>query len=106
MSDATYVQKVAEKTTDQDARLVQETLDRATAAAESGKTFQDTTIPIEVDLIDRGADTPTTRLCLVAVHSCFEGWDSTIEFFLDREYDSVQEGQEALVDWVLQGNWL
>lgn len=106
MSDATYVQKVAEKTTDHDARLVQETLDRATAAVESGKTFQDTTIPIEIDLIDRGADTPTIRLCLVAVHSCFEGWESTVEFFLDREYDSVQEGQVALIDWVLEGNWL
>ena len=90
MSDATYVQKVAEKTTDQDARLVQETLDRATAAAESGKTFQDTTIPIEVDLIDRGADTPTTRLCLVAVHSYFEGWESTIHFFIHREDYRVQ----------------
>lgn len=106
MSNATYVQKVAEKTTDHDAQLVQETLDRAAADVESGKTYRDTAIPIEIDLIDRGADTPTTRLCLVAVHSCFEGWDSTIEFFLDREYDSVQEGQEALVDWVLQGNWL
>lgn len=73
---------------------------------ESGAFYRDTTIPIEVDLIDRGVETSTIRLCLVAVHSCFEGWDSTVEFFLDREYDSVQEGQEALVDWVLQGNWL
>ena len=106
MCNSNYIRCVAEKTTDRDARLVQETLDRAATAMESGKTFQDTTIPIEMDLLERGVEKSTIRLCLIAVHSCFEGWDSTVEFFLDREYDSVQEGQDALIDWVMQGNWL
>lgn len=101
-----YIRQVDDTFGAEFADTVDETIKQAEGFVSKGVPYTEASTETEANLIKDGADEILIRLCLVAFHAQYGGWDDTFDFFLDEPFESVSDGQGALIAWVKAGNWL
>ena len=106
MLNELYVKQVSEKFGAKAGDSVSSAIDHAERLVSENAPYVEATVSIEKDL--SRSDTPenTVRLCLVAVHAQYEGWDDTFDFFLGKDFELATDGQAELILWIENGNWL
>lgn len=106
MDNVLFAEKVRREFGPKASAAVANAFVRATKLFADAIPYVEVTRVIEAEARRKGLGDREVRLCLVAAHAQFEGWDGAFDFFLEDEFKQVDEGQEALVSWVRAGNWL
>lgn len=101
-----YVKQVEEKYGRGAASRVVEALEKADTFLELDNPYVEATREVEEYLFDQDVPEKVIRLCLVAVHAQYQGWDDAFDFFLERQFDLATDGQAELIRWVDEENWL
>lgn len=101
-----YSKQIEEKYGSGAASRVDEVIDKAETFLKLDKLYVEATREVEEYLFDQGVPEKIIRLCLIAVHAQYQGWDDAFDFFLERQFDLATDGQAELIRWVDEENWL
>lgn len=106
MLNKLYVKQVSERFGAKAGDSVSDTMEQSKRLVSEGVSYVDTTLDIEQSLRRKNTPENIVRLCLVAVHAQYEGWDDAFEFFLGKDFELATDGQAELILWIENGNWL
>lgn len=106
MLNELYAKQVSEKLGAKAGDLVSDAMEQSERLVSKGVSYVDTTLDIEQSLHRKNTPENIVRLCLVAVHAQYEGWDDTFDFFLGEDFELATDGQAELISWIENGNWL
>lgn len=101
-----YAKQIEEKYGRGAASRVDEAFDKAETFLELDKSYVEATREVEEYLFDEDVPEKIIRLCLIAVHAQYQGWDDAFDFFLERQFDLATDGQAEIIRWVDEENWL
>lgn len=101
-----YSKQIEEKYGSGAASRVDEVIEKAETFLKLDKPYVEATREVEEYLFDQDVPEKIIRLCLIAVHAQYQGWDDAFDFFLERQFDLATDGQAELIRWVDEENWL
>lgn len=106
MLNKLYVKQVSERFGAKAGDLVVDTIMQAEHLVSEDVPYVKATVDIEQSLHCKSTPEDIVRLCLVAVHAQYEGWDDAFKFFLEEDFELATDGQTELISWIENGNWL